>query len=43
MFLFFLLGSSIAIFEFFIHDPKALVMLSEVGSTLANTLASQFV
>ena len=38
----FLLGSSIAMFEFLILDPKALVILTYVGSTLANTLALQF-
>ena len=41
-FLFFLLGSSIAIFESFIHEPKALDILSWVGITLVNTFAPHF-
>ena len=42
MFPMFLLGSSIAMFEFFIHEAKALDMLSYVGITLVNTFAPHF-
>ena len=42
MFPLFLLGSSIAMFEFFIHEAKALDMLSYVGITLVNTFAPHF-